>query len=121
MVVVDTDIMVAVMRGHPPALAWLDRLGDEEVVLPGYVLMEMLQGCRNQREQRRLAGYRIAWPAPNECDQAAAIFAGEHLRQSLGILDALIGQTAISLGLPLCTFNQRHYTAIPGLATIQPY
>ncbi len=35
--------------------------------------------------------------------------------------DVLIGQTALSLGLPLHSFNQRYYSFIPGAQTIQPY
>ena len=45
--IVDTDVMVDVLREHPPAVAWLRSLGEEEIVLPGYVLMELLQGCRD--------------------------------------------------------------------------
>ena len=29
--------------------------------------------------------------------------------------DVLIGQTSLSLGVPLHTFNQRHYSFIPGM------
>ena len=37
------------------------------------------------------------------------------------MLDALIGQMAVALHVPLHTFNQKHYLAIPHLTTIQPY
>jgi predicted nucleic acid-binding protein len=40
---------------------------------------------------------------------------------SLGIINALIGQLALSLDLPLYTFNQEHYAAIPRLQVVQPY
>lgn len=36
-------------------------------------------------------------------------------------LDALIGQIAVALRVPLYTFNQKHYRFIPELRTIQPY
>ncbi len=35
--------------------------------------------------------------------------------------DIMIGETALALNLPLHTFNQKHYAAIPNLKTIQPY
>jgi len=35
--------MVDMLRDHPPAVAWLRSLGEEEIVLPAYVLMELLQ------------------------------------------------------------------------------
>jgi len=49
------------------------------------------------------------------------VFARYHLSHALGILDALIGQMAVALGLPLYTFNQKHYAAILNLRTVQPY
>jgi hypothetical protein len=51
MALLDTDIMVDVMRQYPPALVWLKSLGEEEVILPGFVVMELIQGCRNKAEQ----------------------------------------------------------------------
>ncbi|MCS6846631.1 MAG: hypothetical protein RMN52_02825 [Anaerolineae bacterium] len=37
------------------------------------------------------------------------------------MIDALIAQTAIALDMPLATFNQKHYAAVPQLKTFQPY
>jgi predicted nucleic acid-binding protein len=45
----------------------------------------------------------------------------QHLQHGVMILDAMIGATAVASGLPLYTFNEKHYRAIPSLSTIQPY
>ena len=50
MILVDTDVMVDVMRRHAPAVAWLDSLDTETIGIPGLVAMELLQGCRNREE-----------------------------------------------------------------------
>lgn len=50
-----------------------------------------------------------------------SVFARYYLSHNLGIIDALIGQMAVSLDLPLHTFNQKHYETIPNLKLIQPY
>lgn len=125
MVLLDTDVMIDLLRGYPPAVAWLNSLGEEEIVLPGYVVMELIQGCTNKGEQQRvekkLRSYDIAWPSPEICDQALSVFSRHHLSHNLGILDALIGQMAVVLDVPLYTFNQKHYAAIPGLKSEQPY
>jgi tRNA(fMet)-specific endonuclease VapC len=125
MLLLDTDVMVDLLRRHPPAVAWLQSLGEEEIGLPGLVVMELIQGCRNQTEQQQLKDsltpYSVVWPLPEACDAALAILARFHLSHGLGLLDALIGQTAVFLDLPLCTFNQRHYASIPELRTVQPY
>jgi len=117
--------MIDLLREYPPAIAWLDSLDDDEILLPGFVVMELIQGCKNRTEQRRLQkgleSYNIIWPSPEVCDKALAVFSRYHLSHSLGIIDALIGQTAVSLGLPLHTFNAKHYSMIPGLKVVQPY
>jgi len=125
MILLDTDVMIDLLRKYPPAVAWLGSIGEEEVVLPGFVVMELIQGCRNKVEQqkveRELGTYGIAWPSSDTCDEALFVFASYHLSHRLGILDALIGQMAVALNVPLYTFNQKHYAAIPKLETVQPY
>ena len=125
MTLLDTDIIIDILRKYPPAIAWLKSLDDEEIILPGFVVMELIQGCRNKTEQEKvqktLTAYGMTWPSTTTCDEALAIFTHFHLSHSLGLLDALIGESAVALNLPLHTFNQKHYAAIPGLTTVQPY
>lgn len=71
--------------------------------------------------QRQLAAYGVVWLSPSDCDRALDVFVTYHLSHNAGLLDALIGQTAIALDVPLCTFNQRHYAYIPGMRTAEPY
>ena len=54
MILLDTDIMIDVLRHYPPAVTWLESLGNEEILLPGFVVMELLQGCRNKAEQEQI-------------------------------------------------------------------
>lgn len=121
MLLLDTDIMIDLLRRHPPALAWLSSLGATQLGLPGYVVMELIQGCRNKAEQdqleRALTLYQIIWPSPTACDAALASFA----QHRLSSIDALIAHTAIEMSAPIHTFNQKHYATIVGLATVQPY
>lgn len=125
MILVDTDVMIDILRQYPPAEAWLKSLGKEPILLPGFVVMELIQGCQNKTEQdslmKALTTYQHVWPSEKTCEQAVSVFESFRLSHNLGMLDALIGQIAIELGLPLHTFNQKHYNMIPGLRTIQPY
>jgi predicted nucleic acid-binding protein len=124
-ILLDTDVMIDLLRRYPPALTWLESLGDEELLLPGFVVLELLQGCRNKAEQeqleKELQPYAVAWPSSEACNEARAVFASAHLSHGLGLLDALVGQTAVALHAPLYTFNAKHYTAVPRLQTVQPY
>jgi len=125
MIVLDTDVVIDCLRQYFPALLWLETLGETEIILPGYVLMELIQGCNNKQELRQLQNFviefKLFWPGPEICDAALEIFAEYHLSHNLGLLDALIGQTAVSLKCPLYTFNCKHYKIIPNLELIQPY
>ncbi|TAE59067.1 MAG: type II toxin-antitoxin system VapC family toxin [Nostocales cyanobacterium] len=125
MILLDSDIVIDFLRKYPPAIIWLSSLGDEEIALPGYVAMELMQGCKNKLElqeiRKFIANVEVIWPTPETCDQALEIFANYHLSHNLGLIDALIGQTSIACGLPLHTFNVKHYAVIPGLITVQPY
>jgi len=126
MILLDSDVMIDLLRQYSPATRWFDALDDEEeLLLPGYVVMELIQGCRNKVEQERLrrelATYGVVWPAPADCDEALDVFTEYHLSHNAGLLDVLIGQIAVALRVPLYTFNQKHYRFIPGLQTIQPY
>ncbi|OQC06878.1 MAG: Ribonuclease VapC19 [Candidatus Hydrogenedentes bacterium ADurb.Bin101] len=126
MILLDSDIMIDLLRQYPPAVHWFDLLDEEEqVLLPGYTVMELMQGCRNQSEltqlQETIEPCAIVWPLPDHCDTALALFSEYRLSHQPGMLDILIGQTAVSLGLPLHTFNQKHFSCIPGLQTVQPY
>ena len=71
--------------------------------------------------QRELAPYGVVWLSQTDCDRALDVFTTYRLSHSAGLLDVLIGQTAVALGAPLHTFNQRHYGFIPGIQTTQPY
>jgi predicted nucleic acid-binding protein len=124
-VILDTDVMVDFLSQYPPTMNWLNSIGVEQIFLPGFVVMELINGTKNKIEQRqlerKLESYEIVWPTSEACDEALLIFSRYHLSHGIGILDALIGQTAVSLNLPLYTFNQKHYDIIPNLRTVQPY
>lgn len=126
MILLDSDVMIDLLRQYAPAITWFDTLDEEEeLLLPGYVVMELIQGCGNKVEQERLqqelAPYGVVWLASADCDEALDVFVEYHLSHSAGLLDVLIGQIAVTWRIPLYTFNQKHYGFIPELQTIQPY
>jgi len=125
LLLLDTDILIDLLRQYSPATAWLASRAGEEIYIPGFVVMELIQGCTDKRElmvvREFISPFPLLWPSPQVADQALAIYADGRLSHNIGILDALIGQLAVSLNTPLHTFNQKHFAAIPGLSTVQPY
>jgi len=125
MILLDTDIMIDILRDYPPAVHWIQSIGDEAVALPGFVVMELIQGCQTKREltslRKRLSPFHVYWPGEDACNRAVELFAQHYLSHQMGIIDALIGQLAASSKTSLYTFNKKHYAPIPGLKTVQPY
>src|SRR5947199_393386 len=119
---VDTDVLIDVQRGHPPALAWFASV----TTLPGipdFVVMELVQDARNEEVRQALklvAPLRVVWPTEVDCARASD-FVSYHLSRGLGLLDALIAACAIGLSATLYTFNAKHYHIVPGLKLAQPY
>ena len=67
--------------------------------LPGLVALELREGCRNLADQRRLEKqlrrYALHWPTLADCQRGYQDFAAYCHSRGLGLLDALIGATAV--------------------------
>jgi predicted nucleic acid-binding protein len=120
----DADILVDLLRRHPPALAWSRSLTEWPAV-PGLVVMEVMQGCRNGAElravQKLVQPLTLIWPTEADCQRALQDFESFHLSHNLGLIDALVAACALGRGATLVTFNVKHYSVIVGLVTEQPY
>ena len=125
MIFLDSDIIIDFLRRYSPAITWLESIDGEKAALSGYVAMELIQGCNNKVElqqiRRLIANFEVVWATAETCNQALDVFAEYNLSHGLGLIDALIGQTSISLGVPLHTFNVKHCAVIPNLTILQPY
>lgn len=122
----DTDVLIEISKNVPQAVAWFrevtrtDRPG-----LPGFTVMEFLQGARNKAElaqfRKLLAPFVVYWPSVADCARAVETCARTSLTHHLSIPDIMIAECAIGLGATLCTFNVKHFRAVPGLVTERPY
>lgn len=115
----DTDVLIWNLRGNAKAAELLDNAGGFTVSAITY--MELIQGVRDKAEMnilRRSLQYWDAYVQPIDADiSARAMFLMEThaLGNGLQLADALIAATAISLGAPLVTANDKHYRMIDGL------
>ena len=116
MTLLDSDILVDVLRGHAPAVAWFSDL-DTVPSVPGLVVMEL----RGPRGRGRHEPLPVVWPTEADCDRALADFKRFRLSHNLGLLDALIAACAVGRSVALSTFNAKHYAAIADLVVDQPY
>ncbi|HMW04825.1 MAG TPA: toxin-antitoxin system, toxin component [Leptospiraceae bacterium] len=54
-------------------------------------------------------------------NQALETYSAVKLKSGIDFIDCLIGHTAISLKIPLYTFNEKHFKFIPNLKIVKPY
>ena len=118
----DTSVLVGIIRKDAAALAWFVSNGSESKTSV-ISLTELYLGVRRQREERDLVELeRLVRPLP--VDRDIAVRAGVLVRHygpshSLEIPDALIAATAEHHGLRLATLNVRHFPMFPRLK--RPY
>jgi predicted nucleic acid-binding protein len=51
---IDTAVIVDLLRGFAPARNWIDNLGDDDRLISVMTAAELLDGCANARAQRQL-------------------------------------------------------------------
>lgn len=121
----DTDVLVDVLRGVEQARVWLDENANQRLLVPGIVAMELLAGCVNQEHLTRcrsfVTRFPIAWTEAHEFEFAGELLARHRLRTGIGIPDCLIAAMAQIRSATLFSFNVRHFRQIPDLDVQQPY
>lgn len=126
MILLDSDVVVDLLRGHPPALSWLRMASDgDALAVTGFTALECIQGCRNRAELKAFDALMrevdILWLSAAGCDEALERFRQERLSSGASVMDVLIAQTALEFNTPLHTFNIKHYRHMRGLELRQPY
>jgi len=121
----DSDVLIEILRGRPEAGQWLASLGSQTVGISVLTRMEILQGARNRQEQTTLIAqlnrYELVLLDAGDAIQALKWFEIYRLSQGVGIMDCLIAASALRIGKPFYTFNVRHYRSFTVLAAQEPY
>ena len=121
----DTAILVDLLRGSKPARDWIDSLPENARTISVITAAEPLAGCRNRAEQRaverELNRYETIWVSEDLCESALEHYKRFHLSHNIGFLDCLIAATALKNGPALSTLNLRHFLPFPDLLVKKPY
>lgn len=124
-VVLDTDVLIEILRGDSRAGTWLASIEGLIVGMPVLVWMEILLGARNKQEQTALseqvARYTILHLESGDSERSRQWFERFHLSHGVGVLDCLIAAIAVRIGKPFYTFNLKHFQVISALAVHAPY
>ena len=121
----DTSILVDLLRGSASARRWIDTLDLSDRLISVITATELLAGCRNQREQRaverELALYTTVWLDEAASQSALDLYRRFHLSHGTGFLDCLIAATATTHGLQVATLNLKHFAAFSAMQAEKPY
>ncbi len=122
--IVDTDILIWYFRGNDTARRFLARLPFPERAVSALTVMELVQGCRDQREARDVSAFvsenlaAVIHPDESISRRAIRLLELHAFRAGLRVVDALIAATALEARVALATANVRHYRAIAGLSLV---
>ena len=123
--VLDTNIVAYLMRGHPLAAQYRPRLENHTLAISFMTVAEMYEGaCRDNWGERKLAkldgtlrGYVVIPSTPDVCKQWAEI-RFERRHQPISVDDAWIAACARAYSCPLVTHNLRDFAGISNLTII---
>lgn len=116
---IDTDVLIWMTRGHAGAAARLQTMVPWRISAVTY--MELAQGCRSKQELERVklglaqCQTEIIPVSAAVSDRAMQLIDAYAMSHGMRLGDALIAATAIEHGLPVFTANAKHFAAIEGL------
>lgn len=117
-VLLDTSVVIDILRGFAPALAYAEAL-DEPPTCSEITRVEVLRGLRSaeRRPTERLFGSLRWTPVDEPISRGAGELGRTWRRSHVGIAtaDLIIAATADELGLRLATLNTKHFPMFRGL------
>jgi len=123
--ILDTSVLVDLLRAFPPAKEWFAGLGRQRMAITPVVWMETVQGAtdRSRRAQaiRFLRQFRIEHPTEDDNRWAMRQIARFHLSHSIQLQDTMIASVAVRLAVPLYTTNLKHFQPLPSVDAKKPY
>ena len=121
----DTTVLVDMLRNHPPAIAWKNAQGQSAYGITPIVWMELIIGAQNKAVQRRavefLTQFGMIYLTQADMDWAMQQLMAYHLSDNVGMMDCLIAAPSYRLQLPLYTHNLKHFAPLLGPLAQKPY
>lgn len=119
----DSDIVIDYLRRHDYAKELLDRRSRQGLLAVSTLThLEIYQGMRpgEEEETQAFLDGLSSMPVDVSIARKAGTLLGNLRSQgtTVGMADAIIGATALALGVPLLTNNTEHYP-FPGLTVIK--
>lgn len=123
--ILDTSILIDLLRVFPPATDWFSGLGRQRVAITPVVWMETIQGAANREKRsqalRFLRQFAVEHPTEDDNRWAMRQTATFHLSHGIQLQDAMIASVAARLRVPIYTTNLKHFLPLPSVNAKKPY
>ena len=120
---VDSSILVDILRTYPPAIAWYKL--QSELGVSRIVWLEVLEGANDKRKMARalrlLKDFERVDLTPADFEWATQQLIRFKLSHNTGMMDCLIASVSHRLQIPLYTRNLKHFTPLIGPLAQSPY
>lgn len=120
----DTSIIVDLIRGYPDASSWLQSVNDD-LGVTGYVWLEIIEGAPNKRKLKSsmaiLSDFELVETNHDDIKWAIQFLPTVNLSHNVDAMDCLIAATAYRLQVPLYTRNLKHFKPLIGKLAQTPY
>lgn len=121
---VDTSIIVDLIRGFPDAHEWL-RTQTDEIGLTHYVWLEIIQGATSKNKQKSaiaiLSDFKLVESTAEDTEWAVKSLMKVKLAHNVDAIDSLIAASSYRLQIPLYTRNLKHFEPLLGKLAQKPY
>lgn len=120
---IDTNVVVDLLRKYLPAENWL--AGQRDLGVSRVVWLEILEGVENKYERQRalrlLNDFELVELAAGDFDWATQQLIRYRLSHNVDAFDCLIAAPGYRLQLPLYTRNLKHFVPLLGMLAQAPY
>jgi len=119
-ILIDTDILIDISRGVISTAQYLAQVSATTTLsISSIIQMELIVGCQDKEAlrliDRFLTRFQIVFLTPEITKQGITLLREYKLSHGLLIPDSLIAASALTIGIPLLTRNQRDFRFIPNL------
>lgn len=119
----DTAIVVDVLRRYPPAVAWLGQQG--QLGISTVVWLEIIEGASDRQAEQNalllLRRFERVEMTTEDMDWAIRQLLRLHLSHGVDAMDCLIASVSQRMEIPLYTRNLKHFAPLVGDLARQPY
>lgn len=121
MILLDTNILIEILKGNPKTVQQVQTL-DDELAISSITIMELYYGARDKQEVKKIEKFISLFTVVHlnetisfKAMQLIQMYAKSH---TLDIPDGLIASTALTHNLELFTYNLKDFRFIEKLKLI---